>query len=1020
MAAELNVTILPKSPFRAIGGVDYSVWSYKLSWDAAAAPPGRVALVLPGSIEVQDPAAYPGEPAIDGSELFRSLVDDTQYVSVLAPSAPQLSMTISFIAPSASSAATPMSVVEQDPTTEAWTGVTFSVGAGAEAALVQTIEGPAGPIALAPSSPDLGKARAASRRVPKATLVSIQLSQEELFREEGAAIEKRNFLQRLSLSPGEAASVAAEFEGERDALATIQSFEAVPPSSSLPMAREVARIPTSTLLAFGDAIVKSRKSRLTDSGVAAQQEQARTFDLSGDVFGAVKAAEASSAAIDYQTALTALDAFGNAFKVSPIGLLNLERLEMTPAGVQRGELIATVPLAPREKTTVSHKEWSVTSREFTSIVTDSLENYSETGVTENSELAQATTSQTTHSNQFNVNATLSGSYGPVTATVSTGFGSQDSESESASESRRHAVSTTRKASTRVKQEHKVTVSTTTTTGLMDASERVLENTSDINPMRVDYFSLLRKWHVALYRYGLRLTYDIAVPEPGATMRAIYAKMETLRQSVGQFAFAVAATDIKADTYLDLAAQYSVVLPSPPEDPKEVSIVSTYTESGDTEFFGVVRVMEINIPDGYVVKTADLYVDQQSDVHINSIYVNRVEIDLTLDEPYGADFLVGREGKQFLIYQTSGSPSGALELDLTLSATDAAISAWQQQAWAALFGAAQAQFYAAQQKLQGELDALTAQISNVNTLTLRREENEEIMKAALKWILGPAFAFMPDDVVKVFVDQYGASGDVDVFHGSAEYTGLAVTQENWAVMLKYQEMIKFINEAIEWENVLYFVYPYFWDIPYTWPFLRSLRHPDAAREAFLRAGSARVVLTVRRGWEEAWVTFVETGGFGDALLPGHPYLSIAREVEAYDRTNYPGIPPANPGGNPIPDDGTSVSTVSSDSMVAGPGPVVIAVKSSEGFRVGYTIVIDNYAEGTTVGGVFTTSQESQVIRAVDVGKITVDRLDHDHDGSTLPISVRQAGEAGHLMAEWFEYTPTPGTDIAVTSNLATIV
>jgi len=54
------------------------------------------------------------------------------------------------------------------------------------------------------------------------------------------------------------------------------------------------------------------------------------------------------------------------------------------------------------------------------------------------------------------------------------------------------------------------------------------------------------------------------------------------------------------------------------------------------------------------------------------------------------------------------------------------------------------------------------------------------------------------------------------------------------------------------------------------------------------------------------------------------------------------------------------------------------------------------------------------------EITVERLDNEHDGSVTPVEVRQAGEAGHLMAEWFEYTPTPGTDVQVTSNLATIV
>jgi len=222
-------------------------------------------------------------------------------------------------------------------------------------------------------------------------------------------------------------------------------------------------------------------------------------------------------------------------------------------------------------------------------------------------------------------------------------------------------------------------------------------------------------------------------------------MQDLQDSLGTFSFTVAAADINVGNYLPLASQYAVVLPPPPEDPMEVSIVSTYTESGDTEFFGTVRVMEIDIPEGYAVTAADLYLNLQSDAHISDIFITRLPL-VTIDGgPTPVLFLVGREGKQYLMYSTKGSPSGALELDLQLHALPRAIASWQQQAWGVLFGAAQAQYFQNQQKIQAELQQLNDKISNVNTLTLRREENEEIMKAALKWILGPTFAFMPDDV-----------------------------------------------------------------------------------------------------------------------------------------------------------------------------------------------------------------------------------------------------------------------------------
>ena len=91
--------------------------------------------------------------------------------------------------------------------------------------------------------------------------------------------------------------------------------------------------------------------------------------------------------------------------------------------------------------------------------------------------------------------------------------------------------------------------------------------------------------------------------------------------------------------------------------------------------------------------------------------------------------------------------------------------------------------------------------------------------------------MPPDVNALFL----ASQTVDLEHGSAndKGDGSAITTSGWMPLFIYQEMVKFINEAIEWENVLYFLYSYFWDYPTTWEFIRQIRHLDATRQAFLR-------------------------------------------------------------------------------------------------------------------------------------------------------------------------------------------
>jgi hypothetical protein len=52
-----------------------------------------------------------------------------------------------------------------------------------------------------------------------------------------------------------------------------------------------------------------------------------------------------------------------------------------------------------------------------------------------------------------------------------------------------------------------------------------------------------------------------------------------------------------------------------------------------------------------------------------------------------------------------------------------------------------------------------------------------------------------------------------------------------------------------------------------------------------------VLTIRPGFEKHFMSFLETGKF-DPLAADDPYWRITEEMEAYAKTNYPGLKPAN--------------------------------------------------------------------------------------------------------------------------------
>jgi hypothetical protein len=726
----------------------------------------------------------------------------------------------------------------------------------------------------------------------------------------------------------------------------------------------------------------------------------------------------------------------------PLGMLNLERIEMIPSGIERGELVATIPLAPGETTAVTHKEWSVVSSEFTTIVTDSLENTSETGVTDSHDLSQSTSSQEQHSTQFNITGTVQGGIPIISGSSTAGATAQDANSASAADSIKHSSSLTQKASARSRQEHKTTISTTTVTGTAEASTRVLVNRSSTDAMRVDYFSLLRKWRVRLYRFGLRLTYDLVIPEPAAAMRTAHAKLDALRSRQSAFEFGTKFSEITNEMvdafgnaqlvppppgvevkprYAWLAERYGITPPPYPVAPPAMYKEVHGDGDADWSYLGI----DFNVPNGCQVRSLSVSALIGERDHrwpylrvmgarpeaswLNQQILDVRDIKVVAED--GSDFMAGAQGPDqhvtFWMYQTN-KPSITLKIEVEL--TQAAIDEWQGATFNAMQNAAQAQYFADQQEVGRLVAEVEGQLTGVDTLTLRREEGDEVMKGVVKFVLGTDFNFMPNAVHQAFVDD-----GVDLEHGIAfEGSSLGnLGPADWSALRQHEEVARFINQAIEWENVVTFLYSYFWDVPESWAFVRNLRHPDPTRQAFLRAGSARVVLTIRKGWEDRWLQFVETGVIDqERSSPSTgPYLSIAQEIAAYDDRNYPGIPPANPGrtATRLRD---AAYTTSTDTLAPSPDPVMISVTSTEGMVVGLPVVLDQEDDRHV-------QEATRVTALPDATHIEVAMVTHPHGGGGSAFPVLQPGDRGALIAEWNEYTPSSGTDIAVTSNLATI-
>lgn len=586
-------------------------------------------------------------------------------------------------------------------------------------------------------------------------------------------------------------------------------------------------------------------------------------------------------------------------QIEPVGNLHLERIEMYPAGIERGELIHSVPLAPGETVNISHKEWSVTEQEFQDIVEDYLEGYSETGVAEKNDISMSNESQSKHATALNIGASLSASYASVTLSTNFGYNATSDDQQSKKDSRNHSMAITKKASSRTKKDHKVTFKVTSVSGSEDQSVRVITNPSDTDAMRIDYFQLARKWKVDLLRYGLRMTYDIVIPNPGSGLVTKVEQVKALDALIeSPFSFplplsAITYNSLAADphdisNYDTLAAQYNASVTAPPDARKYVNV---HKETQEVNNYDHVHFdsLDFQIDENYYIYQTTVevnYETNQGETNEYLRFLNHESISTGLANLAGQSGVLSIDLEYQYIYNF------AINITFICRPKIQYLLDWRLQVWNQLRAAALDRFNINLQNYKDQRTQLIAEINNYDALTLRRMEQEEIMKGVLRWLLGPQFYLVPFNIGALFGPD---SNDPEV---SNVLDPNRLSDTEWMNVMEHGEFIKYIHNAIEWENVLYFTYPYFWDDNQLWDFKKFLFHPDPTHRTFLRSGAARVVLTIRPGFESSFTQLVETGAFN--TLPGpHPYVTIAQEIQDFANTNYPGFPPANPEQNARP-------------------------------------------------------------------------------------------------------------------------
>lgn len=598
-----------------------------------------------------------------------------------------------------------------------------------------------------------------------------------------------------------------------------------------------------------------------------------------------------------------LQAFLTGLSVPPIGYLHLERIEFNPMGTETGELVYTAPLAPEESLNFTHTEWSLVQEELESYVKDELDDFVERGVTEKNDLSQSFTNEVKVDHQFKANAKVGGKYGDAFQfSTSASYDFKKATSESVKETAKTARELTHKASTRAKQEHKQSFKLSAQTREEDVVQRTIRNPHPDKAMRVDYYRMMRRWRVDLLRYGVRLTWDMNVPEPGVDLLKKINKINQLEKLLAipfeaffQFPFwrvqdvygtdlsnrpAVTASSTRFEIVRDAARRHGATI----KVPRNAKI--SYGGSQLKQFQGQ---EQIDKDEFFEIKYKFPDYHLPSAPHDSSVYKLATPDDAKclLDTIEYAAF----SDEVTIVFHKYKAQSVRITHNGWAHLNRDVIIAWENETYEAIREAAQEQFDRVQGLLMEERDRLLEDLSVEDTLSLRRLEREELVKNVLRWIFGPGFHYLLPSLSRT--SRPGELGtNTDSFFDGATKGVLNDTIHEMA--MAHGDLIKFLHQAIEWENMQYVLYPYFWVTPAEWQAKLDLRHPDPIHQAFLKAGSARVVVPIRPGFEDQFTMFLARGRLEvPDDVKDLPYVRIAQEMQYAAQTNYPGIRAANP-------------------------------------------------------------------------------------------------------------------------------
>lgn len=482
-------------------------------------------------------------------------------------------------------------------------------------------------------------------------------------------------------------------------------------------------------------------------------------------------------------------------------------------------------------------------------------------------------------------------------------------------------------------------------------------TEDLDQISGIYQFVDKIYEAQVFNYGKRQMFDLMIPEPASYLHFLnnsdsnisdhdfkappllkinpfdidflHRNRQVINPITGE---SIEIRSPNPKYYTHLAALYGATSINQPPEEKLVTFshqqpasnevdgpLSLTAEDGRIEgrYLSPIRVFDIAIPAKYLPKSMQIEILAFSDTgqnvtftfltgknnvlisipRLSNVFIGTNTEDYELvsgynniefnEEDYGA--IMVDENKMKIGYFATETANHTFSFKITCKPSEELIRDWQLETYAILQAAYQNRLMKYESKLaQFNADRKAQENVAKNNYGVPPSKQKQVMLTELK-----------KHAVSIFTDNF-----MDDSEYTSEFPVVVVEDDENPPKIdrtkakKQGDFIRFFEQAFEWSQMQYAMYPYFWSDQNDWGNKFKQDDPNYEYQQFLQASAARLVLSVRLGFEESVAYYLETGniwgGVGVPSINDPLYLTIVDEIrEQSGNTEKEPVPDGKP-------------------------------------------------------------------------------------------------------------------------------